>query len=212
MFLGKICGCRAEKKKTRRLFHQMYKTYPTRHENTFTEAFRLGKQPCIEGIWSYSLSREIWSWSLSRICCQGNVRADSHCWDLPTKPVLWKLSFRGTWGIPQILDFSPLQLSRVLLAFLQIKRMQTGPRLFGVESIAKLQEKCCSITDTLFAFFLSLKNHVLLTLPTWSCAKLQPLTCCWGVSVSNWNLFWIIWVLTSTHCIPCLSLMKSTPS
>uniref|UniRef100_A0A8C0VKP6 Plexin B1 n=1 Tax=Cyanistes caeruleus TaxID=156563 RepID=A0A8C0VKP6_CYACU len=40
-------------------------------------------------------------------------------------------------------------LSRVLLAFLQIRRMQTGPRLFGVESIAKLQEKhWCSITDT----------------------------------------------------------------
>lgn len=33
----------------------MYKTYPTRHGNTFTGAFRLGEQPCIEGIWSYSL-------------------------------------------------------------------------------------------------------------------------------------------------------------
>lgn len=33
----------------------MYKTYPTRHGNTFTEAFRLGKQPCIEDVWSYSL-------------------------------------------------------------------------------------------------------------------------------------------------------------
>lgn len=172
--------------------------------------------------WENSLALKVFSSVLSE---QGNLKlvslqnllpgecqSDSHCWDSPTKPVLWKLSFRETWGIPQILDSSTLQLSRALLAFLQIRRMQTGSRLFGVESIAKLQEYWCSIADTLFAFFLSLRNHVLLILPTWSCAKLRPLTCCWGVSVSNWNLFWITWALISTHCIPCLSLTKSTPS
>lgn len=36
----------------------MCKIYPTRHGNTFTKAFRLGKQPCIERIWFYSLRAE----------------------------------------------------------------------------------------------------------------------------------------------------------
>ena len=34
----------------------MYKTYPTGWRNTsFTEAFRLGNQPCTEGLWSRSV-------------------------------------------------------------------------------------------------------------------------------------------------------------